>query len=473
MDDQELTKPSRLWEAEEDKRQLPRSLMGGTAAMRESGREYLYQDEGETDAAYEARLVRTHLYNGFRKTVQSHVGRVFDRPVQVKGPPVLVDEWVPNITNDGRNLTIFAKGLMTRVLSEGLSFIHVEYPSMPADRTLRDERVMKARPYLLEIKPENLFQWTWVVEGGIPIVTLVRIREEVYSESAGPVVQIRELTRGNWRLYRRTAGPDESSWSVVGEGSTAPIQDIPVIPVYAERLGVYQSDPPLEDLADLNLAHWQSYSDQRHILHTARVPILFGAGLEDDMAKLVIGPNRLVKTAKPNATLQYVEHTGAAIEAGRKDLEDIEMRMARMGLELLIPHRPGEVTATERAINKAESESDLQIMARSLQDALKRALEMMLKWQGIVGEVEVDVNSSFQLKIADTSELAELRELRMAGELTRRTLWNEFKRRGVLSDDFDPDEEEGTLDTEGPPKGKPGSVEPVVTFAPGGAAGAR
>ena len=42
------------------------------------------------------------------------------------------------------------------------------------------------------------------------------------------------------------------------------------------------------DLAWLNLAHWQSASDQRHILHVARVPFLFGRGLSEGEIDLLL-----------------------------------------------------------------------------------------------------------------------------------------------------------------------------------------
>ena len=57
--------------------------------------------------------------------------------------------------------------------------------------------------------------------------------------------------------------------------------------------GFMTAHPPLMDLAWLNLAHWQSASDQRHILHVARVPILFGRNLTLPEDGLALGPNRL------------------------------------------------------------------------------------------------------------------------------------------------------------------------------------
>ena len=109
-----------------------------------------------------------------------------------------------------------------------------------------------------------------------------------------------------------------------------------------------QATPPLMDLAWMNLAHWQSYSDQRSILRFVRIALLFVAGLDDEeMEKpITIGANRTFRSKNPNAKMEYVEHTGKGVEAGQEDLNKIEGRMQTLGLRPYTS-RPGTVTATE------------------------------------------------------------------------------------------------------------------------------
>jgi len=467
----EITKPTALYTQLEGERQLCRDLMGGTEAMRDGRTEYLPMEDGESPDEYESRLARTFLYNGFKRTVQSHAGKVFDRAVHVDGPDVVL-RWCENISNDGRGLTLFARSLMMSVLSEGIAFIQVEYPKAPQVRSKADEKQLQLRPYLIEVPPEALFYWRWRIERGIPIVEEVRIMEMNFDDEGKEIQQVRQLTPGAWVVWQQVG--DAKTWTAVEEGTTAPIVQIPIIPIYAERDGVYQSSPPLRDLADLNLAHWQSSSDQRHVLHVARVPVLFGAGLAENMNRMTIGPNRMIKTTNPDAKLMYVEHSGAAIDAGRQDLLDLERRMGTMGLELLVPDRPGDQTATEKAIEKAESESALQMMAKQLQDGLQQAIDMMMKWGGVDGEAVVDLNTSFEIKLTDQSELATLTEMRMNRDLSQESYWHEMKRRGVLADDFDPEYEMEILSTEGPKamdlsgtvEGEETPPQPVVVQVP-------
>lgn len=453
MAENDVATPSQIYNEYEVKRRLPRTLMGGTTAMREARTEYLPQESGEEEKPYENRLARTFLYNGFRRTVSSHTGQVFDRPVVVEGPERLVEEWVPNITNEGRSLTAFMKDVFETALAEGFSIIHVEYPRAPDGLTAADVRDLDLRPYLVEIPPEALIGWDWEFIFGKPVIVEARIKEHYFEYNGKQKEQIRVLRPGEWELWRQSES--DKSWKLFDSGNTEPIHVVPLVPVYTgKKYGPFMAEPPLTDLADQNLMHWQSGSDQRHVLHVARVPVLFGTGLGDEVTKLTVGPNRMIKATNPQATLQFIEHTGKAIDAGRTDLLDIEHRMSRMSLEMLIVDRSGDVTATERAIERAENESGLQSMARHTEDAVKAALALMLEWGGMSDAgLTVDVNRNFEIKITDASELSELRELRRGGDLSQTTLWAEFKRRAVLSDEFDAEKEMVLLGQEGPPGG--------------------
>ena len=192
--------------------------------------------------------------------------------------------------------------------------------------------------------------------------------------------------------------------------------------------------PPLEDLADLNVAHWQSQSDQRNILHVARVPILFGAGFEAT-AKIVVGAGTMARSTDPAATLSYVEHSGAAIGAGRDDLKDLETQMQVMGLQLLLPS-PNK-TATGEIRDDVKENSQLAMMAKALEDALEGALGFMAAFEGGGEDAggSVTVNTDFGVASRDAADLRALTEAARDGHITAATLVRELKRRGVLGDD--------------------------------------
>ena len=187
-------------------------------------------------------------------------------------------------------------------------------------------------------------------------------------------------------------------------------------PVYLNRTGFMTGEPPLSELADLNVAHWQSQSDQRNILHVARVPILYGAGFEE-ADTIEIGASSMVRTTNPNAKLEYVEHTGAAIDAGDKDLQNLEFQMQQMGLQLLVP-QPGQ-TATGEIRDDAKEMSPRAMMAAALGDAIEQALGFMAEYRGLGADAggSVEVNTDFG--IVGSADATTLLNAVNAGQISR------------------------------------------------------
>jgi hypothetical protein len=423
---------------------LPRSLMGGTTAMRLKGKTYLPQEPGESNEAYDNRLSRTTLFNAFRKTVKDMTGKVFARPIVIGDDvPETLRSYCENIDLTGRHLNIFARDVFEDGMQSGISFIMADMPYADPTATRRDDIVSGRRPYLVHIKAEDLIGWKTEIIGGKETLTQVRIRERITEDDmTNPyqekdVIQIRVLEPGRWYTFRSTEA--ERAYTPHAEGTTS-LDFIPVAPVYINRMDFMLGSPPLEDLADLNVSHWQSQSDQRNILHVARVPILFGAGF-DETATMVVGANTMARSADPNAKLTYVEHSGAAIGAGQKDLEQIELQMQAMGLQLLVP-KPGQ-TATGEARDEAKETSTLSMMAQALQDGLEQALGFMAQFEGLGADAggSLLVNQDFGSVKVDGVELNVLMASTSGGLITHKTYLNELKRRGSLSEDIDVDAE--------------------------------
>jgi hypothetical protein len=197
--------------------------------------------------------------------------------------------------------------------------------------------------------------------------------------------------------------------------------------------------PPLMGLAELNKVHWQSDADQRHILTVGRFPILAcsGAG-KDPQDPITIGPNKILYIQDAQGRYYYVEHTGAAIEAGRKDMQDLEARMANYGAEFL-KVKPGTQTATEKSIDTSEATSELQTMVALFVDAMAVALSYTADWLGLGrdgGTVEINTEWS---AMADNNgnDLTVLREARAKKDISQAQYLTQLKERGILSESFD------------------------------------
>jgi hypothetical protein len=463
----DVATPSKEHKEAQVRLQLPRALMGGTREMRKKGEAFLPREPDESDALYKRRLARSKLFNGFRKTVRDMTGKVFAKPIALGDDmPEVVQGWCENIDLAGRNLQVFARDVFADGLVAGVSYIHVDMPPAIPNATLADERRMGMRPYFVHVPAEHLLGWKSETIGGVETLTQARIMECV-SEPDGEwhekdVHQVRVLLPGAWQIWRQMG--EKNEWMLYAEGTTS-LNAIPLVPFYACRTGFMTGEPPLEDLAFVNEQHWQSESDQRNILHVARVPILFMAGIpEADVPNLKVSANALTTAQAENARLEYVEHSGRAISSGREDLKDLEFQMSQHGMELILP-TPGTQTATGKAIDSAAMHAPLAAMALNLQDALEEAFAYAGEYAGLGddGAGSVTVNTDFGVSMRDAADLTALVQMRNAGDITRERLLMEMKRRGVLADDLDIEAELDELENEAPALGM---ISQPLSFAP-------
>ena len=241
-----------------------------------------------------------------------------------------------------------------------------------------------------------------------------------------------------WQTFRKDSKADkwvshEGPFPIVGPTA------IPLVPVYINRTDFMCGKPPLAKLAEKNIEHWQSASDQRNILHVARVPILFGAGFGPEDS-LTIGSSEMITNSNPAASLTYTEHSGAAIGAGDKDLQNLELAMQAMGLQLLID-KPGQ-SATGEVRDDEKENSPLAMAAGALQDALEGAFGFMVEFakQDAIKGGSLKVNRDFGIT-GNTADLQYLTQAAIAGKISQDTYWSELQRRGVLSDSFDAETE--------------------------------
>lgn len=415
---------------------LIHDLLGGTRAMRAAGETWLPREPRESLEAYRIRLSRSVLFNGFARCVQTLTGKPFAKPVSLSDD---ADPRIRALAGDvdraGRTLTVFARDVLAAALADGMTHVLVDHPVAEPGASLAEERARGDRPYLAHVRARDLIGWRQGPRG----LDRARLREHAI-EPDGPwgeraVERVRVLRPGGWELWRPAGEGGSGPWRKAAGGASS-MADIPLVTIYAERLGAMLARPPLMDLAWLNLAHWQSASDQRHILHVARVPILFARNLKAGEEGIEIGPNRMIVGEGEGADLRFVEHGGAAIAAGRQDLIDLEDRMAVMGLDLLA-RRDARATATQRALDADRADSALAAIVRGLEDGLTAALGLAARWLDLPAEAagRVSIHRDFGLGRRDADEIDLLLKARLAGEIDRPAFLAEIRRRGVLADE--------------------------------------
>lgn len=434
----------------ESARELCRDLYGGTDIMKAAGEKWLPREAKETPAQYDARIARAYLYNVYKWCVKDLTGKVFATPFMPKDDSdEIAKEWSKDIDLQGNTLDTFCNDLFEDSLNNGQNYILVDRPTLDEGATRADDLKPGNRPYFVLVPAEALIGWKSEVRNGEPIITEIRIREIVTGQDPEDewneieIDQIRVYGENTWETYQEGDSKGDD-WVKVGEGKNS-LGFVPIVPFYTNRTGFWESVPFLRDLADINLTWWQSNADQRNILHYSRVPMLLATGFNEKEIDdgITMGVQEAIKSTSANADIKFIELKGKSIESGREDIQDLEERMTKLSYE--VKFKAASATAYEIATQRSENETALRSMANNLVISVKMAFVIMGLWIGRELKVELEISDSFDETISQDAELNSLNESRRGGDLSRRTMWAEMKRRGILSESFDPNEEEERL----------------------------
>jgi hypothetical protein len=430
-------------------------LLGGTGDMRAAGKAYLPQYPGESDENYKNRRSRAVLYAAYSETSKKMTNKPFSKPLAVTDINPAIKDFVDDVDLQGNDLHKFARNLFGDALDHGFSAVLADFPVVDPMmvQTKADEEEMGARPYFIHVKAENIIAAYSEIVGGVERLTHVRIKEcmvvrDGFEERMEETIRV--LEPGSVTVWKK----NKDKWEQ-GKTTKTRLTYIPMVIYYTDRESLCCAKPPLLDLAYKNIEHWQGASDQNNCLTVARFPILAASGVSAEEGKKIIGPRSLLKTADAAGKFYYVEHSGAAIEAGKKDLDNLKDEMTMMGIQPLVRKAGGAETATKTGNDAKAQLSDLEAMVIDLEDALEEALEMMLDWATPSGKKdgeagEVVIFKDFAIDANEIKDLDFLFKVRNAREISREAFINEIKRRSVLADTYDPEKDKELLDQEAP-----------------------
>jgi hypothetical protein len=427
--------------------ELPLALMGGTRALRAQSQRWLPQWSRETERDYQYRVGTTALYNSFKRTVRVLSSKPFSNPVKIVKVTPTLEVLEYDVDRKKSTISRFARTALSDMLTFGLCHFLVD---MPAYRTATQgplnkaaERDLNIHPYFSRIRPDQLIDWT--IEQGLTgdlVLTQIQIRSDRTDDDGKEWWYITQWTRESIITKRQEKdAKDKEKWEDVSDVPNE-LGSIPLVTAYSDvtKIDEMQASCPLEDLADLNLRHYHSQSDQNACLHFARVPFLHFAGFDTEEVNKTVAASNAYVSKRPEAKITWVETTGAALAQGANDLDAIEARMDVMGADLMV-QKPGNPTATAKSIDTAEKVSDLQAMVISLEGALERGYEIAGEWTSVdARDTDIQLDTNFGLTLNDARELDFLLKARVAGEISRELFYAEIQRRGVF-EEFDTEEE--------------------------------
>jgi hypothetical protein len=473
------------------------TMMAGTKAMRAAGKTYLPQFPGESDADYKYRNETAKFTNIFRDIAENLAAKPFTKEVSLSKPEGFeaYSAIVEDIDGAGNHLNVFAADTFFNGISRAIDWIFVDFPTARPGATLADERASGARPYWVHIPATDMLAVYSAMVGSKEVIHYARMRE-VTVESDGveetEIVQVRVLIRdpiyddetgavigfapARYELWRSEAVESgarkkaQTVWTMVDEGEIS-IGEIALVPfITGRRHGLsWRFDPAMQDVADLQIEHYQRETNLKFAETMTAYPILAGNGvmphLGPDGKPVPIrrGPNSVLFGGVHDGTAgtwEVIEPAATSLQFLASQVETIEKQMREIGRLPLTGGTAG-LTQVAAAFGSQKASSAVQMWAFGLKDALERAFAFTAMWMGLPESPEVSVHTDFAVEFGGENDFADLTKARENGEITRETYWRELKRRGKLSADFDPKAEATALEEE-----YPGDGDMLVTGTP-------
>ena len=427
-------------------------LLGGTATMRKAAQTYLFKMEMEEPDSYRKRLERSTLYPALSETLSQMTGRVFFNPIDVADVTEAVQALFDDVDLVGNNLDVFASRWFYSALAYGCSFALIDFTRVEAVKSRAEEKALNARPYWVHIKPHQVLGIKTARVNGKQAITQFRyvVNEQVEDGEFGVKtvkhVYVYEISKV--RKFSEAEGEFRLESELLLTAQNRPLDFVPVVPFITKRNELTNAiEPPLMELAYLNVKHWQSQSDQDNITNIARVPLL-AIYSNDEVKQLSIGGSAIHLPV--DSSMQFVEHSGQAIASGVESLKDLEEQMKTAGAKLLT--KTALAMTDSQARDEAGKEiSQLRLLANRFEDAIDLALEYTGHWLGIAKEQvgNVQISGNIENDLDPAASMASVIQLRNAGVISNQSTFNEAKRRGLLADSLEWNTEQERLQSEG------------------------
>lgn len=377
-----------------------RDCYEGEATVKGAGEIYLRKLSAHNDQEYEAYLSRAYFYNAVRRTHTGLMGSLFRKPVEVTLPTaVKVD--LGNVTLQCQNIHAFCRGLGHELLLTGRYGILADFKEGNA-----------LSPYLAGYQAENVFAWRTTIhrdrevvdrvvlieyepvltEYGRTSVMIIRVlRLDPDPNRLGELVYSQTIIRPSATNVKETPGIQHVSF--VARGRT--LRYIPFVFVNSTDTLPDAKPGSLEDIATINISHYQSTAHLEHGRFYAGMPTYVTSGDASDAMRealaaagqmpqdaRVVGPSNVWELEK-DAKAWLLEFTGHGLTFLENAVDSKQLQMQSLGGRLISSTRRAAAMSDEAwQLLETGDEATLMDVAKTCDEAVATAITYLADIRG-------------------------------------------------------------------------------------------
>lgn len=446
---------------------LIRDALAGEVAVKKQTVKYLPPPNGleMTDATDKKRYAnyvkRSVFYGVTKRTVAGLIGQVFKKPVEMKFPDVM-QKIIDNASGAGVSIEHLAKKAESYALAYGRCGVFVDYPETGGELTIAELESGNIRPTITVYSPMEIYNWRVIDRGAEEILSLVVIAESYVYEDDGFEMknggrfrvlmldaegyfemQVWEQNNpSTWDGVRALKGNFKLSKSVKPTGPDGNrIDKIPFWFIGSENNDSSPDNPPMYDLASLNIAHYRNSADYEEAVNIVGQPTVFLKGFSSDYIKNEMGGQVSMGAAGgiagPTKDSDVKILQVAPNMLVKEAMEMKERQMVALGAKL-VEQASVQRTAFEAGLEASSENSTLGNITNNVSNIFTKALEFCAFYMKL-GEPEImfKLNTDFDLATMSSEDRNEAINEWQKGALTFKEMRAVLKRAGVATEDDD------------------------------------
>lgn len=440
--------------------QLVADVTAGTRAVKEKGDEYLpwpvpknVDASHENEERYAAYLQRAVFYAVTKRTLYGLTGEVFRKdPVIEYTDAGTMPMVVADLDGMGVTAVQHARRTLMDVLGKGRALLFVDYTSSDQGTVTRQDQITGgSRPTVVRYDAESIINWRSKAVGSENRLSLVVIHEnhqlDTDDETFEPVIEERwkelRLTEDNVYIVRHWKW-DEAREEFYQDGPTVTptkangttFDFIPATFVGSMNNDPVVDQPPMLDLATLNIAHYINSADHEESVFICGQPTPWVSGLTEEWAKDIIGEQIQLGSRKllplpenGSAGMLQADPNTMVAEA----MKHKEEQMVKLGAKLVEAVTVAR-TATDAMISEASENSILSTSAGNVSQAYTTAFAYVYEFLGLEFDPEttfMELSKDYEVHKLSAQEQQQLVASWMAGAITDSELRDNFRRAGI------------------------------------------
>lgn len=421
-------------------------FMESETAVHSKGEDYLPKLTEQEPGEYDAYKKRTPVTMLAQRANKAMVGMVTRKESYIEGSK-LIPELIEKADSKGNSLHTYVSKLLKAFFTTGRGATLVDVPEVKAPITVAQAEAAGIRPRLAYYKEQDIINWRTKKINNVEVLVMVVLRESINEIDTSDEFswesnyRYRVLDLANDTIYRQrlyNKDGEKIGADIIPKMGGKFLTNIPIV-IHG---GVEGQTPPLDQIVDLNLHHYQLSADEIHGLRMTALPTpyFFGEDPSDEAFPTHIGPTRMIGSDNENAKIGFLEFTGVGLQRVAEKLQKMEDTIAMLSIQMATEQI--NKSATGSSIDYSSSTSSLAGIVQLLSAELTEVLQIAATWLGKdPTKVNMKLNDDFAPVSMTPQMLQALLQAYQSGAISYATFYKNLAEGEITDPHKDPSEE--------------------------------